>query len=317
MASWRSKRFIAATTAAVMAVVFAQAAYPAPTASPSTTAKSTPTLSPKPEGDRLVRLLKKIADEALVLHPELMAKELGIAMTFETKPSSYQSKPCEAGGEYKSFFVTTAKVTDSWYRETPEGVPDMKIPPAFINPGATAGQPQVHYDAYQAAQCRSPSYIHLEYRLSFSNLSGFSCLTPGRLENLIGAKYSMATDGVSLWTYSPPATFAYGISLEFTFRAGAPCAVRASIDLNSRSGLREMRAFLKWRTCFDNARRDFCKAHNWKATEAELQQHGNEACEDREAYIEREPVEGDSVITWPTFPPMSDNPCNDYLQIQK
>jgi hypothetical protein len=50
-----------------------------------------------------------------------MAKELDIAMTFETKPSDTITKSCEDGGCYKSFPVTTAKVSGSWYQETPEG----------------------------------------------------------------------------------------------------------------------------------------------------------------------------------------------------
>jgi len=187
--------------------------------------------STHPQGVRLVRLLKKIADEALVLQPDRMAKELDIAMTFETKPSGTISKSCEDGGYYKSFLATTAKVSASWYEDTPEGVPNMKIPPAFINAGTIAEKPRVTYKAYRTVRCTSPNNTNVEARLSFLNLSGFSCLTPDMLAKLIGAEYHMATDGVSLSIYSPPATGAHAVSLEFLFRAGAPCAVDASVDL--------------------------------------------------------------------------------------
>lgn len=312
MARSRYKQFIAAIIAAATTATLVQVVYSAPTTNLGTTASPTPALPPLPQGDQLVHLLKKISDEALLLEPERMAKELDIPMTFETKPSRYRSKPCEEGGDQKSSLVTTATVAASWYKETPEGIPDMKIPPAFINPAAAAGKPEVHYDAYRTIRCKSPSYTHIESRLSFGNLSGFSCLTPERLHKLIGAEYDLATDGVALSSYWPPPTYAYGVVLRFTFRAGAPCAVAASIEQDSRTGLREKRAFLKWRACYDNARRAFCEAHGWKATHDQLSRHGAAACADREVYIEREPVEGDSMIVWPTFPPMSDNPCNDF-----
>jgi hypothetical protein len=189
--------------------------------------------STHPQGVRLVRLLKNVADKALVLQPELMAKELDIVMTFETKPSNTVTKSCE-DGYCKSFLATTAKVSSSWYRETPEGVPKMKIPPAFINAGTIAEEPRVTYRAYRTARCASPNNTNVEARLSFLNLSGFSCLTPDMLAKLIGAKHHIATDGVSLSIYSPPTAGSYAVSLEFLFRVGAPCAVDASVDLNSR-----------------------------------------------------------------------------------
>jgi hypothetical protein len=230
--SQRYFRHLAASVAAVLAA--AACVEVASHAQPEST---------HPQGVRLVRLLKKVADQALVLQPERMAKELDVAMTFETKPSDTISKACEDGGYYKSFLVTTAKVSDSWYKETPEGVPNMKIPPAFINSGTIAEEPRVIYKSYRTVRCASPNDTNVEARLSFQNLSGFSCLTPDMLAKLIGAKYHMATDGVSLSIYSPPATDDYGVSLEFLFRAGAPCAVYTFVDLNSRAGLREQRAY--------------------------------------------------------------------------
>lgn len=225
------RRFAAAVVAVLTAVACAEVASHG---QPGST---------HPQGVRLVRLLKKVADEALVLQPERMAQQLDIAMTFETKPSTLMSKSCDDDGSYKSFLVTTAKVSESWYRETPEGVPNMKIPPAFINAGTIAGEPRVSYDAYRTVRCTSPHHTNVEARLSFQNLSGFSCLTPDMLAKQIGTKHYMATDGVSLSAYSPPATEAYGVRLQFLFRDGAPCAVGASVDLNSRDGLREQRAY--------------------------------------------------------------------------
>ena len=270
------------------------------------------------EGDRFVRLLKKIADQrGLLLEPDRMARELDIPMTFETRPGNQGPKSCEAGGFDKSMLVTKGKAAnDSWYRETSEGIQNMQIPPAFINQGHVAGKPEVRYEAYRSVQCKSPSYTSIRARLSFNNLSGFSCLTPDRLQRLIGAKYEMYTDGVSGSTYSPPATNAYGVSLEFIFRLGAPCAVGASVELDSRGGFREQRAFLKWRACLDKAGKEFCAARGGKAVYSDLRQHQDASCESQQ-YIEREPLEGDPPGPWPDSQPTTDNACEQYAGGQK
>lgn len=201
-------------------------------------AESLRTLPPQPDGDRLVRLLKTIADAGLLTEPERMAKALNIAMTFETKVSSLQAKSCDDGGSYKSFVVTEGKVGDSWFKPGPEGHPDMKVPGFFINPAFVVGAPTVSYALYRTAQCGSPDRVQIEASLSFGNLSSFSCLTPDRLERLIGAKHYMATDGVSISSYSPPAKDAYDVDLAFTFRAMAPCAISATIRQESRRARR-------------------------------------------------------------------------------
>jgi hypothetical protein len=187
----------------------------------------------------------------------------------------------------------------------------MQIPPAFINQGHVAGKPEVRYEAYRSVQCKSPSYTSIRARLSFNNLSGFSCLTPDRLQRLIGAKFEMYTDGVSGSTYSPPATNVYGVSLEFIFRLGAPCAVGASVELDSRGGFREQRAFLKWRACLDKAGKEFCAARGGKAVYSDLRQHQDASCESQQ-YIEREPLEGDPPGPWPDSQPTTDNACEQY-----
>ena len=131
-------------------------ASPASRAAPTPAPESERKATPQPEGDRLVRLLKKIADEGVLLEPERMAKELGIAMTFETKPSEWQAKGCNAGGEYKSFLVTGGKAGPSWFKSGPEGVRDMEVPAFAINPKYVAGEPQVGFGLYRTVQCRSP-----------------------------------------------------------------------------------------------------------------------------------------------------------------
>jgi hypothetical protein len=292
------------------------------TAGPSCAAPQSPaetqseqSLPPQPNGDRLVRLLKKIADEGLLLEPERMARTLDIPMTFETKPSDFQNG-CDSGDTtwaYKTFLVIEAKVGDSWFKAGSEGVPDMKVPSFAINQGYVVGAPEISFSLYRTVRCKTPTYTKIEASLGFRNLSSFSCLQPDRLLRLIGAKYRMATDGVSLSSYSPPATEGYGTDLEFTFQVGAPCAVGASVRLGSRTGFREQRAFVKWRTCIDKAKADYCAAHPSLKSEdsGKLHDFENASCEEQAIYTEREPPSGGPPAFWPTFKPISDNPCDE------
>lgn len=273
-------------------------------------------LPPRPEGDRLVRLLKQIADEAVLIDPERMAKELNIEMKFTTRNrNDFTEKGCSVQGQYKVFSVTEATVGDSWFKPTPEGVQNMEVPRAFINPAFITGAPEVAFSLYRTVDCASPNYLELESTLSFANLSGFSCLTPDRLQKLIGAEYRMATDGVSISSYSPPPTEAYGVVLEFGFRVGAGCAVGASIRQDSRDGFRERRAFIKWRACIDKARADYCAAHPDVKSQPDGRSLVHDAeqktCGDQRSFLAREPTGTGSPGPWPSFGPVSDNPCEE------
>jgi hypothetical protein len=298
---------------ALLLAAFCAFAGNAGRAAPETPKPSEQKLLPQPDGDRLVRLLKQIADEGALIDPERMAKELRIAMTFETKPSDWQSKGCDAGGSYKSFLVTRATVGESWFTSGSEGAQDMKVPASVTTSADAAGAPQVGFSLYRTVDCRTPDHTTIEASLDFSNLSGFSCITPERLQRLIGAEHRMATDGVSFASYTPPATDDYSVRLEFDFRAGGTCAAGASIRQRSRLDAREQRAFVKWRACLDKARTDYCAAHPGlqASDQGALRIHEFGACESRQAYIDREPPGGAPPASWPQFKPISDNPCDD------
>ena len=190
---------------------------------------------PQPEGDRLVLLLKKIADQGLLYEPERLAKVLGIDMKFETQKTA-GTPSCDAGGYNKSIEITKSEVRRSWYSAGPEGVPDMKVPGFGINRPTVIGAPYVAFSLYRSVKCKTPDES-VEGHLQFVNLSSFSCLSAERLKRLIGARYQMATDGVSISYYKPPPTAAYGTYLDFVFGAGAPCAIGAGIRQDSRSRL--------------------------------------------------------------------------------
>jgi len=192
---------------------------------------------PKPEGDRLVLLLKKVADEGLLYDPDQLAKALGITMKFETQTTT-GTPNCDAGGHTKSIERTKSVIRESWFGASPEGVPDMKVPGFGINRPEVIGAPYVDFSLYRSVRCATPDKVSIEAQLSFVNLSSFSCLSPGRLQKLIGTRYRMATDGVSISHYSPPPTDDYGTSLDFVFGAGAPCAISVGIRQDSRSGRR-------------------------------------------------------------------------------
>lgn len=114
----------------------------------------------------------------------------------------------------------------------------MKVPGFGINGPEVIGAPYVDFSLYRSVRYAAPDNVSIEAHLTFVNLSSFSCLSPGRLQKLIGARYKMATDGVSISHYNPPPTDAYGTSFDFVFGAGAPCAISAGIRQDSRSGRR-------------------------------------------------------------------------------
>lgn len=93
--------------------------------SPSCTiSDAEPTLKeqPKPEGDKLVLLLKTVADEGLLYEPDRLEKALGISMKFETQTKA-GTPSCDAGGYNKSIEITKSVVRGSWSEQVQKACP--------------------------------------------------------------------------------------------------------------------------------------------------------------------------------------------------
>jgi hypothetical protein len=264
-------------------------------------------LEPMPDGDRLARLLKKITDEGLLNDPARLAAELDIEMTFKTRPAPVHEKSCEEGGSQRSTTLTEATIGSSWYRAGPEGVPDMKVPQFMSDKVYVAKAPRVEYRIFRGIMCKT-GHEKIEARLTFLDVSAYACLTPERLGRVIGTTYAFHNHGWSSSSYEATPTDYYGTTLRFHFQAGAPCATSVTIDQNTRDSARQMRGFIKWRTCYDKARLDYCTAHPGTGGEHDnrMDRHGQSVCGDSWMdYVDREPFSGEPAPPYEIV----DDPC--------
>ena len=248
-------------------------------------------LEPRPNGDGLAFLLKKIAKEGLLTDPVKLAAALDMEVNVATKIADIGHTPCSEGGRTRQTTVTHATFGESWYRPTPEGVRDMKVPQFLSDRVYIAGNPKLFYDLYRTSLCNGANE-EIDASLTFGDVSAYSCFTPERLRRLIGTTYHMQHHGIAGSSYLAPPRVDDGATLVFTFQMGAPCAIGVTVRQNTRDGLRYQRAFMKWRTCYDQARLDYCTANPGADGDSEkrMNEHG-EAIYGRgwDAYLDREP----------------------------
>ena len=264
-------------------------------------------LDPMPDGDRLARLVKKITYEGLLKDPARVAAELGMDMTFTIKPVLLAEKSCDEGGRRRSTTLTEGIVTKSWYRTGPEGLPAMEVPRFGSDKVYVANAPRVEYSVYRSTMCNNP-HDEFEARLWFLDVSAYSCFTPQRLERVIGTNHSFHNHGASSSSYHAVPTDEYGTSLRFSFQFGAPCASSVEIRQETRDSARQRRGFMKWRTCYDKARQDYCAANPGTGDEhkSRMNKHGDSVCGDRWMdYVDREPYSGEKPPPYKIV----DDPC--------
>ena len=264
-------------------------------------------LEPMPNGDSLALLVKKIAAEGLLTDPAKLAAALDMEVEFKTKVAGIRHTPCDQGGRERQTTVTTAIFAPSWYRPTPEGVRDMKVPQFMSDKVYVASTPKLFYDLYRTSLCNAANE-KVEASLTFGDVSAYSCFTPERLRRLIGTTYHTQHHGISGSSYLPPPRVDDGASLVFTFQMGAPCAVNVTIRQSTRDGLRHQRAFMKWRSCYDRARLDYCAAHPGTTDDSKqrMDRHGLSVCGDGwDAYLDREPFTDEPAPLYEVV----DDPC--------
>ena len=264
-------------------------------------------LDPMPDGDRLARLVKKITYEGLLKNPARLAVELGMEMTFTIKPALLRERSCGEGGRERSTTVTQATVTNSWYRAGPESLPSMRVPRFMSDEVYVANAPRVEYSIFQSTMCNSP-YDEFAATLSFIDVSAYSCFTPQRLARLIGTNHNFHNHGASTSDYRAVPNDEYGTSLSFSFQFGAPCASGVTIRQGTRYSARQMRGFMKWRTCYDKARQDYCAANPGTGDEhkSRMDKHGDSVCGGCWMdYVDREPYSGEKPPPYKIV----DDPC--------
>lgn len=267
------------------------------------------------DGSRLVAKLRTVADRGLLYEPQAMAEVLGLKVHFSEERKTLELGKCSDGRDRPLTKITSGRFENGWYKPGPEGIQNMKLPQAFINPAGQAGEPSISYEMYRSTRCDDGDYERIEARLTFDNLSGFSCLMPDRLKTQIGAEYYMATDGFSGSIYRPPATDRYGVTLDFLFRMGAPCALAARIDQETRRGKREERALAKWAWCVFRAKQEFCQTHRDLKPEEndQLKTVARKACGTEETFLQKEPLSGPPADPLPKvkYRAFDEPPCRE------
>jgi hypothetical protein len=184
--------------------------------------------TPGENGSRFLSKVQKLATSVDIYDPDAVSKVLSMHFTESERSFPPYGSDCSDSYAEKAAGAHIFIPTASWFKQSPEGVPEMFVPAMFINPAFKQGNPSFSYSITRTEMCtgRMDLRNHQQASIKFDNLSGFSCLTPAELVHELHAQYQMATDGFSSYMVSGQSSDRFGSGLTFVFRAGAPCALR-------------------------------------------------------------------------------------------
>jgi hypothetical protein len=249
----------------------------------------------------LVARIHKIADSGQLGEASAVGAMLDLAFEATVEDKNLPGN-CNDPGELRSIKTTRYKVRGpNWYRRSAAELKDMNVPAFAINPATVVGEPALKYETLRSAACTDRFRLqdHAETHLTFRNLSSYVCLSPGDVRKLLpSASFVPGTDGVSLIRYDGAVDGRAGTTVEFWFRAGAPCALSAEIEEDDLAGFRYRRAELKYLACAGPAIRSYCGSHPpiaWSDSEAvdAMMKHADKTCGTVDALYKKEPAEGD------------------------
>jgi hypothetical protein len=217
--------------------------------------------TPGENGSRFLSEVQKLATSVDIYDPDAVSKVLSMHFTESERSFPPYGSVCSDSYAQKAAGAHIFIPTASWFKQSPEGVPEMFVPAMFINPAFKQGNPSFSYSITRTEMCtgRMDLRNHQQASIKFDNLSGFSCLTPAELVHELHAQYQMATDGFSSYTVSGQSSDGFGSGVTFEFRAGAPCALWAEVWQADEAGYRYNRAYAKFRVCKKAALAQFCK----------------------------------------------------------
>ncbi|WP_159998461.1 hypothetical protein [Roseomonas sp. 18066] len=151
--------------------------------------------------------------------------------------------------------------TPAWYAALPGGMQGETIPGFMINPPSVIGAPAIAYrrDDIQHCSGRDKPMAWRESELSFQNLPAFACVDADDIRAAFPrAAFTMATDGVSLWSAAQEGAGGEATRVTFSFRAGMRCALGARLQSSPLLGARFARAGNAFRRCRVASDRAFC-----------------------------------------------------------
>jgi hypothetical protein len=271
-------------------------------AAPPLPTKQSESLEPSAVRSALLERLRHLAEEGNLFDPQAAAQTLRIKLQ-TSRREGYPNPPMDCGdGTKRSSLVTTVTATGpSWFHALPSGAGHIAIPAYAINPSGVSGDPTLEYQIYHSIYCRDWPRLQdaTEANLSFNGLPAYTCLTPANIKDEIPeAQFVQATDGVFLVTFQGRLRDDSGTALTFWFRAGADCALGASLQQSQEDGLRYRRAVYKYELCRGPVEHAFCSEHGsfgWadSALLKKMVVQVYERCGTVNSFYVREPATGD------------------------
>jgi hypothetical protein len=267
-------------------------------------------------GEWLISSLRRLTDDGSLFNPPEVEKVLHLQLETSQREEVKQPVVCPNRMNTRSFIVVTHSARPDWLKPTAEGIKGMAFPAFTINPAGVSGDPTFSYTETRMVTCSDREVIgdtH-EAQLNINDLPAFACFQRGLIEQRLGVKGIQATDGVALVVYNVPGNDDRSATLEFLFRAGAPCALGAIIRQSYTIGYRYQRAADKWRTCANEANRRFCAANGPfpRSDEDKVQAMTDaaiEACGTLASLYRKEPIQGPPPPIRPQTYANPNGPC--------
>lgn len=269
-----------------------------------------------------LRRLKDLADSGDLFNSASVSKQLGMQFRTDTKEAIPQPPTCENVWDRRSTITTTlASTGTSWYRDLPTGVPKMQVPEAFINPATSTGSTNISYRVTRVVSCsdRFGLQDRTEAVFSFGNLPAYACISVDDIRWWFPqAKFQTATDGVSLFWYQGKQDDDVGVRVQIVYRAGAQCALDATVTQDQLKGLRYERAVSKRANCRVKTDRDFCVQHGpitWHDGQMldEMEIYADKVCGTVDWLAHHDAESGAPAAPWPRRKPQA-LPCDAYEQ---
>ena len=254
--------------------------------------------NPGPSGSRFLSIVRRLASSTDIYDPDAVGSALSLKFVeLDSSTAPYQPG-CPNSYAEKANSTRIFNPVNSWFKESPDGVPEMFVPAMFINPSYNQGKPHLSYSITRTEMCtgRMDPRNFYNSAIEFENLSGFACLKADELMHELHAQYQIATDGFSSYTVSGQSTDKFGSGVTFEFRAGAPCALSATVWQSDKAGFRYNRAYAKFRVCKKSALAQFCKANAHRGMDffQALDDEYYEKCGGIGDFYDQEPQTGES-----------------------
>lgn len=186
--------------------------------------------------DRFINVVRVLADSGRLTERSEVERLLQTNLQ-EVRRYSHPSTPgeCEqSSNAYRLLERVTYQPPPSfWFKETPDGRPEMFVP-GWLGSGGPVGKPSLGYTVTRELRCSEPPSAkpQVSADLNFYEIPAFSCVGKANLERALPqAKFSPATDGAWIYNYEGPPK---DILASFKFVYPPECMLSVGIKQSAR-----------------------------------------------------------------------------------